>query len=160
MTEEIYESGWVLVKYVDPGLTINYMSVSDVGTFEWTTDNLKALRLARREDGDALARIIEDADAVEDHGWYKPAPPAETPEWDMTKRLCRVVDCDNFCEPRSTTCAKHGAGNETKAAPASTPTPEQIDLLATGLATMGVKVPPRDTAFFQAIVLQWLKEIR
>lgn len=63
------ETGWVLVKYVEPGRTIHYMSVSNAGTFEWTTDNLKALRLARREDGDALARIIEDADAVEEHGW-------------------------------------------------------------------------------------------
>lgn len=35
-------------------------------------------------------------------------------------------------------------------------TPESINLLAFGLATMGVHVPARDTAFFQAIVSQWL----
>jgi hypothetical protein len=64
-----YESGWVLIRYVDPGRTLNYLSVSETGEFQWVADNLKALRLARREDGDALARIIEDADAVEDHGW-------------------------------------------------------------------------------------------
>lgn len=39
------------------------------------------------------------------------------------------------------------------------PTPEQIDRLAFNLGSMGVKVPARDTAFFQAIVRQWLEEI-
>lgn len=39
------------------------------------------------------------------------------------------------------------------------PTPEQIDMLAARLGSMGVKVPGRDTAFFQAIVRQWLEEI-
>lgn len=34
--------------------------------------------------------------------------------------------------------------------------PERIDELAFALASMGVHVPPRDTAFFQAIVQQWL----
>jgi hypothetical protein len=35
--------------------------------------------------------------------------------------------------------------------------PEAIDRLALSLAFMGVHVPPRDTAFFQAIVSQWLE---
>lgn len=34
--------------------------------------------------------------------------------------------------------------------------PEKIDQLALELAMMGVKVPPRDTAFFQAAVRKWL----
>lgn len=34
--------------------------------------------------------------------------------------------------------------------------PEKIDELALALGTMGVHVPGRDTAFFQAIVRQWL----
>ncbi len=34
--------------------------------------------------------------------------------------------------------------------------PEKIDQLALELAYMGVKVPPRDTAFFQACVRKWL----
>lgn len=34
--------------------------------------------------------------------------------------------------------------------------PEKIDQLALELAMMGVKVPPRDTAFFQAAVMKWL----
>lgn len=37
------------------------------------------------------------------------------------------------------------------------PTPEQIDKLALALHAMGVQVPPRDTAFFQAAVRQWLE---
>lgn len=35
-------------------------------------------------------------------------------------------------------------------------TPEKIDQLALELSMMGVKVPPRDTAFFQAAVKKWL----
>lgn len=35
-------------------------------------------------------------------------------------------------------------------------TPEKIDQLALELSMMGVKVPPRDTAFFQAAVRKWL----
>lgn len=34
--------------------------------------------------------------------------------------------------------------------------PERIDKLAASLATIGVRVPGRDTAFFQAVVRQWL----
>jgi hypothetical protein len=34
--------------------------------------------------------------------------------------------------------------------------PEKIDQLALELSMMGVKVPPRDTAFFQAAVGKWL----
>lgn len=41
----------------------------------------------------------------------------------------------------------------------NTPTPEKIDQLAAALATMGVHVPPRDTAFFQAIVQQWVASL-
>lgn len=36
--------------------------------------------------------------------------------------------------------------------------PEKIDELAFALASMGVHVPARDTAFFQAIVSQWLAD--
>lgn len=35
-------------------------------------------------------------------------------------------------------------------------TPEKIDQLALELSMMGVKVPARDTAFFQAAVMKWL----
>jgi hypothetical protein len=34
--------------------------------------------------------------------------------------------------------------------------PESIDRLALELAYIGIKVPPRDTAFFQAAVSKWL----
>ena len=72
MTAEINDSAWVLVKYVEPGHVINYLSVNPGGFFQWSPDNLKALRLCRREDGDALASIVDDTEAVEEHGWYPP----------------------------------------------------------------------------------------
>lgn len=34
--------------------------------------------------------------------------------------------------------------------------PEKIDQLAFELGSMGVRIPSRDTAFFQAIVTKWL----
>lgn len=40
------------------------------------------------------------------------------------------------------------------------PTPEQIDALAFELHTMGVQVPPRDTAFFHAAVRKWLESLK
>jgi hypothetical protein len=61
---------------MEPGRVINYLTVDPIGSLEWTTDNLKALRLSRREDGDALSYVVEDADAVEEHGWFSPASPA------------------------------------------------------------------------------------
>lgn len=63
------ESAWVLVKYIGEARTIQYLTVDPVGVFDWSPDNLKALRLCRRQDGDALAAIIDDAEAVEEHGW-------------------------------------------------------------------------------------------
>ena len=63
------EIGWVLVKYVEPGHQIRYLTVDPVGMFDWSADHMKALRLARRADGDALSAIIDDAEAVEEHAW-------------------------------------------------------------------------------------------
>lgn len=40
------------------------------------------------------------------------------------------------------------------------PSPEQIDALALELYSMGVHVPPRDTAFFQAAVRKWLDSLK
>lgn len=34
--------------------------------------------------------------------------------------------------------------------------PESVDRLALELSHIGIKVPPRDTAFFQAAVCKWL----
>ena len=77
MTTEVNESAWVLVSYVGENRIIHYLMVTPRGEFDWTTDNLKALRLSRKEDGDMLAIIIEDADAVEEHGWYSPSSAQE-----------------------------------------------------------------------------------
>jgi hypothetical protein len=77
------EIGWVLVKYVEPGHNIRYLTVDLIGLFDWSADHLKALRLARREDGNALSAIIEDAEAVEEHSWSciraRCSPPQLTP---------------------------------------------------------------------------------
>jgi hypothetical protein len=63
------EIGWVLVKYVEPGHEIRYLTVDPVGLFDWSASHLRALRIARREDADALSAIIDDAEAVEEHSW-------------------------------------------------------------------------------------------
>jgi len=61
------ETGWLLERNITPEGP-EYLTV-DVGRFGWTTDNLKALRLARREDADALAEIIDDCQHVREHQW-------------------------------------------------------------------------------------------
>lgn len=63
------EVGWVLVKYVEPGHEIRYLTIHASGWFDWSADHMKALRLARRVDGDALAAIVDEAEAVEEHAW-------------------------------------------------------------------------------------------
>jgi hypothetical protein len=60
------EGGWVLEKG-STGAPF-YMAVID-GLLDWTQDHMKALRLARRADGDALAEIIDDAERVCFHEW-------------------------------------------------------------------------------------------
>lgn len=46
-----------------------YLYVSDAGIFDWTPDASKALRLARKRDGDMLAEIISDAERIVEHGF-------------------------------------------------------------------------------------------
>lgn len=58
------ETGWLLERGDPP----KYLCV-DGGIFSWTDDASRALRLARREDGDALAEIIDDAWHVVEHRW-------------------------------------------------------------------------------------------
>lgn len=65
--EQDYETAWLLERKMTPEGP-EYLSV-DAGRFTWVTDNLKALRLARREDADALAEIIDDCERVAEHQW-------------------------------------------------------------------------------------------
>lgn len=65
------EVAWLLERGGNDGKPIEYIS-ANLGVFEWTTDSLKALRLSRRADGDALASVIEDAERVVEHMWCKP----------------------------------------------------------------------------------------
>jgi hypothetical protein len=63
-------AAWVLVKDSPGGHgPLLYLSVDPIGVFEWNADHLHALRLARREDGDALATIVDDAESVQEHMW-------------------------------------------------------------------------------------------
>lgn len=63
------ERGWLLEK--GSGSTPQYAMV-DNGMLAWTKpgDHGKALRLARKEDADALAEIMEDADRIVEHAWH------------------------------------------------------------------------------------------
>ena len=63
------EAAWVLVKDSPDRGPLLYLSVNPIGVFEWTADHLHALRLSRREDGDALATIVDDAESVQEHAW-------------------------------------------------------------------------------------------
>lgn len=63
MTEEL---AWLLEKNIDG--RPHWIGVID-GMLGWTPDANRALRLARREDGDALAEVCEDAEKVTQHGW-------------------------------------------------------------------------------------------
>lgn len=62
------ETAWVLEK--GQASQPRYATVSG-GMLDWTEpgDHAKALRLARRQDADALAEIMEDADRVAEHAW-------------------------------------------------------------------------------------------
>lgn len=59
------ERGTLLEKRIDGELTV-YLTIVG-GFFDWTADKDKALRLARRVDGDKLAEIVEDTQAVREH---------------------------------------------------------------------------------------------
>ena len=59
------ESGWLLEKMYEG--SIWYVTIDQLLT--WTTDPNKALRLARREDADMLATVVDDCEKVSEHQW-------------------------------------------------------------------------------------------
>lgn len=61
------ENAWLLERNTTPEGP-EYLTVAS-GGFSWTTDNLKALRLARREDADLLAEIMDDCQHIREHQW-------------------------------------------------------------------------------------------
>lgn len=63
------ESAWLLEKM--HGGNVQYISADYV--LQWTDDPNKALRLARREDAEALCTIVEDCEKIAEHGWPAPA---------------------------------------------------------------------------------------
>lgn len=56
-----------------------YLYVNDSGIFDWTPDAFKALRLARKQDGDMLAGIISDAERIVEHGFDEDDPGRPVP---------------------------------------------------------------------------------
>jgi hypothetical protein len=65
------ETGWMLEKS-DKGANW-FIGVID-GMLGWTTDPNKGLRLARREDAEAIATICEDAERISEHLWPDMSP--------------------------------------------------------------------------------------
>lgn len=59
------EYGWLLEK--SAAGDIWYVTVDQLLT--WTTDPLKALRLARRADAEMLCEIVEDCERIGEHQW-------------------------------------------------------------------------------------------
>jgi hypothetical protein len=69
------ESGWCLEKgsAFDP----LYLHASENGILDWTPENAKALRFARRADAESMVSIVEDADRVAEHIWIGTTPNAQ-----------------------------------------------------------------------------------
>lgn len=61
------EVGWVLEK--DGTSQLLYAYCAENLMLGWTTDNLRAIRFARKADAEQLALIMEDADRVAEHMW-------------------------------------------------------------------------------------------
>lgn len=59
------ESGWLLEKMHNGN--VHYIAADYM--LRWTDDPNKALRLARREDAEALTTIVEDCEKIAEHGW-------------------------------------------------------------------------------------------
>lgn len=59
------EQGWLLEKMHEGN--VHYISADYV--LRWTDDPNKALRLARREDAEALTTIVEDCEKIAEHEW-------------------------------------------------------------------------------------------
>lgn len=99
------ESAWLLEKMREGN--VHYIAADYV--LQWTDDPNKALRLARREDAEALCTIVEDCEKIAEHGWPAPASPAairDEAETDNYVAWCRytydaagsiksIVTCDS-----------------------------------------------------------------
>lgn len=66
------ESGWLLEKMHNG--SVHYVAADYV--LQWTDDPNKALRLARREDAEALCTIVEDCEKIASHEWVPAASAA------------------------------------------------------------------------------------
>ena len=96
------ETGWLLERGDPP----EYLAVGG-GLWEWTTDASKALRLARRQDGDALAEIVDDAWRIVEHQWVRLD---EADRLDEVEKLSQAIeglrDCDGGITETDATIAR------------------------------------------------------
>lgn len=64
------EQGWLLEKMHEGN--VHYICADYV--LQWTNDPNRALRLARREDAEALTTIVEDCEKIAEHEWPNLTP--------------------------------------------------------------------------------------
>lgn len=90
------ERGWLLERQNGFLRQTEWVTV-DNGMLTWTGDSLRALRLARREDGDMLATIVEDAERITEHLW----PPG--PDISQVPALAPATHCEHFADIKMAT---------------------------------------------------------
>lgn len=63
------ESGWVIEHESSQQYEPSYLTLSDK-QIGWSYDNLKAFRMARREDAEAFSAVfLQGAGRIAEHGW-------------------------------------------------------------------------------------------
>lgn len=64
-----YESGWVIEHEASESFHPSYLTLSN-SQIGWSYDNLKAFRMARREDAEAFSAVfLQGHGRIADHGW-------------------------------------------------------------------------------------------
>lgn len=91
------ESGWLLEKTHEGN--VHYICADYV--LQWTDDPNKALRLARREDAEALTTIVEDCEKIASHEWpAATSSPARIPS-DFITATGELKDWNTITETRN-----------------------------------------------------------
>ena len=64
---ETVERGWLIERSTEHGPA--YIFVDSNEMLGWTHDSLQAIRFARKEDAEQVARMIDDAEKITEHEW-------------------------------------------------------------------------------------------
>lgn len=59
---------WLVERHPEAGAA-QFLTIDDLCGFTWTEDANKALRFARREDGNAVCEVVDDATDICEHIW-------------------------------------------------------------------------------------------